>query len=76
MESRIYDFDTIQAENNLDNIEIFEAEENERIKEDIMEMNKIELKMASSIMSKWLFLRKVQVQRDFTPDNNQVEIKS
>ena len=76
MESRIYDFDTIQAENNLDNIEIFEAEENERIKEDIMEMNKIELKMASSIMSKWLFLRKVQVQRDFTPNINQVEIKS
>ena len=76
MESRIYDFDTSQAENNLDNIEIFVAEENERIKEGLLEMNKIELKMASSIMSKWLFLRKVQVQPDFTPNIIQVEIKS
>ena len=57
LESRLYNFD--ETKNNLENMKIFLAKENQRIEGELVEMNKFELKMASSIMSKWLFLRKV-----------------
>merc|ERR1711917_204446 len=43
-------------ESNLENMKIFLNEENERIYEELLNMNKYELKMASSILSKWLFI--------------------
>ena len=60
MESRLYSFDKInEMESNLENMKIFVNEENERIYEELLNMNKYELKMASSILSKWLFLRNI-----------------
>ena len=60
MESRLYSFDKInEMESNLENMKIFVNEENERIYEELLNMNKYELKMASSILSKWLFIRNI-----------------
>ena len=46
----------------METIKIFLEEENQRIEEKLLKMNKVELKMASSIMSKWMFLRNDQSQ--------------
>ena len=42
-------------------IKIYLGEENNRIEEELLKMDTFELKLASSIMSKWLFLRKVLI---------------
>ena len=59
LESRLYHFDKTTEMVNLENINMFLSEENQRIEEQLLEMTKFELKMASSIMSKWMFLRKI-----------------
>ena len=65
MESRLYSFDQINGtESNLENMEIFLKDENERIHEELLDMNNYELKIASSILSKWLFLRNIKHQQD------------
>ena len=46
----------------METIRIFLQEENQRIEEELLKMNRVELKMASSIMSKWMFLRNDQSQ--------------
>ena len=46
----------------METIKIFLQGENQRIEEELLKMNKFELKMASSIMSKWMFLRNDQSQ--------------
>merc|ERR1711917_10312 len=46
-------------ESNLENMKIFLNEENERIYEELLNMNKYELKMASSILNNWLFIRTI-----------------
>ena len=61
LESRLYHFDNSTA-SNMETIKIFLEEENQRIEEELLKMNKVELKMASSIMSKWMFLRNDQSQ--------------
>ena len=58
LESRLYAFD--ESQGNSEDMKIFLAGENQRIEGELLEMNKFEVKMASSIMSKKLFLRKVQ----------------
>ena len=65
MESRLYSFDRINGtESNLENMKIFLKDENERIHEELLDMNNYELKIASSILSKWLFLRNIYHQQD------------
>ena len=65
MESRLYSFDQINGtESNLENMEIFLKDENQRIHEELLDMNNYELKIASSILSKWLFLRNIKHQQD------------
>ena len=65
MESRLYSFDQINGtESNLENMNIFLKDENERIHEELLDMNNYELKIASSILSKWLFLRNIKHQQD------------
>ena len=46
----------------METIKIFLQGENQRIEEELLKMNKFELNMASSIMSKWMFLRNDQSQ--------------
>ena len=60
LELRLYSFDKMNGtESDLTNMKIFLTEENQRIHQELMDMNKYELKMASSILSKWLFLRNI-----------------
>ena len=61
LESRLYNFDKTTV-SNMETIKIFLQGENQRIEEELLKMNKFELKMASSIMSKWMFLRNDQSQ--------------
>jgi len=61
LESRLYGFDnTIGTESNLENMKAFLLDENQRIYEELLNMNSYELKIASSIMSKWLFLSDIR----------------
>jgi len=58
LESRLYNFDETQG--NSEDMKIFLAEENQRIEGELLEMNNFEVKMASSIMSKKLFLSDIR----------------
>ena len=65
LELRLYSFDKINGtESDLTNMKIFLTEENQRIHQELLNLNKYELKMASSILSKWLFLRNILNQLD------------
>ena len=48
----------------MENMKIFLKDENERIHGELLDMNNYELKIASSILSKWLFLRNIKHQQD------------